>query len=127
VVLLCAWPVLWVLWAFVSRGGLGYRVAGIALVRAVGRRATRLQCLWRAFLVWAPVAGLFVLSSWLDGLYWSVWQDPAARNSWRWLEGLAVACWWAAWLLLAGYVVLALRSPSRSLHDRLAGVYLVPR
>ena len=30
-------------------------------------------------------------------------------------------------ILLALYGVLALRDPSRSLHDRLAGTYLVPR
>jgi hypothetical protein len=30
-------------------------------------------------------------------------------------------------LLLAAYVALALWRPARTLHDRLSGVYLVPR
>ena len=38
------WPVLWVVWAFLARGGISYRLAGIALVRGDGRSASRLQC-----------------------------------------------------------------------------------
>jgi hypothetical protein len=124
---LLLWPSAWVLWAFVARGGIAYRLAGIRLVRADGRPAWRLQCLWRAFLVWAPVAGLFVLSWWLDERYWSAWPDPARRQALWWLDAVSAACWWAAWLTLASYAALALRNPSRSLHDRLAGTYLVPR
>jgi len=40
---------------------------------------------------------------------------------------LAWASWWAALALLAIYAVLALWLPSRGVHDRLAGTYLVPR
>jgi hypothetical protein len=121
------WPLAWVLWAFVTRGGLSYRLAGIALVRGDGRPASRLQCLARAFLVWAPVTALLVLSACLDEAYWSVWRVPALRASHVWLELLSKVCWWAAWAVLAGCVALALRHPARSWHDRLAGTYLVPR
>jgi hypothetical protein len=40
---------------------------------------------------------------------------------------LSWLCWGAALALLLLYVALALRSPARGLHDRLAGTYLVPR
>ena len=40
---------------------------------------------------------------------------------------LASAVWYAGLLLLTGYVLLALWRPARTLHDRLSGVYLVPR
>jgi uncharacterized RDD family membrane protein YckC len=122
-VLLLIWPVVWVAWAFQWRGGLTYRLTGIALVRADGRPAARWQCAWRQLLVWAPVIGLFVLSTWAETSYWSRWSEPGAA----WLPWFSWAVWWLAMALLAGFVGLALWRPARSLHDRLAGVYLVPR
>jgi hypothetical protein len=121
---LVAWPALWVIWAFLARGGFSYRLAGLALVRSDGRPASRLQCAWRALLVWTPVMVLLVLSLWLESRYWSAWElgDPP-----RWMLPLASASWYAALLLLAGYVLLALWRPARTLHDHLAGTYLVPR
>jgi uncharacterized RDD family membrane protein YckC len=121
---LIAWPALWVIWAFLARGGISYRLAGIALVRGDGRPASRLQCGWRALLVWTPLTALLVLSLWLEEHYWSLWQPDASPT---WLLSLASAVWYAALLLLAGYVLLALWRPARTLHDRLSGVYLVPR
>jgi hypothetical protein len=120
---LVTWPALWVVWAYLARGGISYRLAGIALVRGNGRPATRLQCAWRVFLVWAPLTGLLVLSFWLEERYWSLWRPDSSP---RWLLSLASAVWSAALLLLAGYVLLALWRPARTLHDRLSGVYLVP-
>ena len=55
-------PACWVLWAFASRGGLSLPLAGIALVRNDGRRASRLACGWRAFLVWVAPTLLLVSS-----------------------------------------------------------------
>jgi hypothetical protein len=121
---LVTWPALWVVWAFLARGGISYRLTGIALVRGNGQPASRLQCAWRAFLVWAPLTGLLVLSFWLEQRYWTLWH---ADSSPRWLFSLAAAVWYAALLLLVVYVLLALWWPSRTLHDRLSGVYLVPR
>jgi hypothetical protein len=74
--------------------------------------------------VWAPVTGLLALSLWLDSRYWQLWElgDAAPR-----LPELASASWYAAVLLLAVYVALALWRPARTLHDRLSGTYLVPR
>ena len=108
------WPVCWVLWSFGWRGGLTHRFLGLSLVLASGNRAVRLQCAWRTLIVWLPVCILEFVSVWLEA-YYPEW----ARWSW--------ACWGAAVLILLGFAALALRWPSRGLHDRLAGTYLVPR
>jgi hypothetical protein len=103
---LAVWPVVWVVWAFCWRGGLSLPLLGLSLVRADGRPAGRLQCAWRAVLVWAP------LTVFVTGLVW--------------LPTLYSLFWWAGAALLALYVVVALWSPGRAPHDRLAGTYLVP-
>jgi hypothetical protein len=122
--MLAVWPVAWIVWAFLARGGLSYRLAGIALVRRDGRLASRWRCAWRAILVWAPVTGLLGLSLFLESHYWSMWQ---AGEPPRWLLPLSSAIWYTAVLLLAAYVALAFWRPSRAPHDRLSGIYLVPR
>jgi hypothetical protein len=113
-IILCIYPVLWAVWAFAFRGGLSLRLAGLALVRAGGADAWRLQCAWRALVVWAPVALLLWLAVWADVCH------PALAWLCALPQGLTL-------LLLAGYVALALRFPGRGPHDRLAGTYLVPR
>jgi hypothetical protein len=123
-VALVAWPALWVLWAFAARGGFSFKMVGIALVQADGRQASRWQCAWRALLVWTPVTILLLVSVWLDDWYWSAWQPGI---SYGWKLALSSVAWWAAVLLLLAYVALAVWFPTRSLHDRLAGTYLVPR
>ena len=60
------------------------------------------------------VAGLLVLSVWVQ------LRVPERAV-------LAFGLWCAAVGVLLGYLLLALWFPSRSLHDRLAGTYLVPR
>jgi hypothetical protein len=125
VLLFLAWPVVWIIWAFLWRGGLSFFFLGLALVRWDGRPAGRWQCAWRASVFWAPVAALVVLSLWLDALYWSEWSPDLSHV---WLAWLAWLAWWGGLaLLFPGYLILALRSPERALHDRLAGTYLVPR
>jgi hypothetical protein len=118
------WPAVWVVWAFLTRGGLSFRLAGLMLVRDDGSRAARWQCAWRALLVWGPVAGLLLFSLWLDAWHWSTWDASQPRH---WVAWLTVSAWWAGWALLPIYVFLALRQPGRALHDRLAGTYVVPR
>jgi hypothetical protein len=119
------WPLAWVIWAFLFRGGFSYRIVDIALVRGNGRPASRMQCAWRALLVWAPVTALLALSFWLNFSYWEAWQPN--RTRYLWMLWVSSAFWWSALLLLLGYIGLALLHPSRTLHDRLAGTYLVPR
>ncbi len=122
--IVAAWPTVWVLWTFITRGGLSLYIVGLALVRRDNRKAARWRCAWRALLVWLPVTGLFVVAMWLEFVYWSTWQEDEPH---RLLGALAQTAWWSAVGLLVVWVVLALRSPARGLHDRLAGTFLVPR
>jgi hypothetical protein len=121
-----AWPLLAILWAFCVRGGLSYTLAGIMIVRRDGRSASRFQCLWRAALFWAPIGLLLCLSVYHDFTYWEQW-NPAIRGSARWMAWLSRIEWYTGVGLLLLGPVAALRYPQRSLHDRLAGTYLVPR
>lgn len=107
-------PAVWVVWAVIFRGGLSYHFVGAALLRKNGRPALRVQCGWRALVTWLPIVVLLALSVVADA------RLPEA--SW-----LASLLWWLALALLPLYLVLGLRWPGRSLHDRLAGTYLVPR
>ena len=97
---------------------------GLALVRGNGRPALRVQCAWRALLVWAPVAGLTLASVWLDAAYWSAWPSDAAQP---WMLAASSAAWWAGLALLPVYAALAVWLPRRSMHDWLAGTHVVPR
>jgi eukaryotic-like serine/threonine-protein kinase len=123
-ILLLFWPVVWVVWAFVTRGGLTLPLMGLCLVRGNGRPALRVQCAWRALLVWAPVIGLALASIWLGAWYWSHWNDDGSN---RWMLWASSVAWWASLALLPLYMALAIGFPRRSLHDWLAGTYLVPR
>jgi hypothetical protein len=116
-------PVLWVLWAFLMLGGFSYQMTGIAIARSDGQRASRFRIAWRALLVWIPIGGLLLLSFRLDSWYWSLWDTSAAPG---WALWTSTVLFWSAWLLLLLYVLLALRYPTRSVHDYLAGTYLVP-
>ena len=125
-VFVLVFPVIWLVWAFLLRSGFTSRLAGIALRRSNGRKALRIQCVWRTVLVWLPVAALLCLSVWLDGVWLGHWHEndlAGSESAYR----LSWICWVLALALLPLYVGLALRLPQRSWHDRLAGTYLVPR
>jgi hypothetical protein len=123
-VLIVFWPVCWVLWALLFRGGLSYRWLGLTLVRCDGRRASRLQYGLRALVVWLPVTTLLALTHYLSFACFSNWLD---WQQYAWMLWLATLSWWLAILLLLIFALSALRSPNRALHDRLARIYLVPR
>jgi hypothetical protein len=124
---LLAWPLLWSLWAGLTRGGLGMRLAGMALRNRDGRPASRWRCALRSLAIWVPIALLLLASVLLD--LWRVahapsgWSDFAIRAT-AWL---AWATWWGALLALAGYVGVAMGWPNGGPHDRMAGTYPVPR
>jgi hypothetical protein len=117
-------PILWILWTFLTRGGLVLRFGGLSLVNSRGQPASRLRCAWRTLLVWLPITVLLFTAVQLEAWYWDVWQpgDPHV-----WAPWIFWASWWAALAMLLSYVVLALWFPVRGLHDGLAGTYVVPR
>jgi uncharacterized RDD family membrane protein YckC len=118
------WPLAWVLWAFLWRGGLSFRWLDLALIRSDGRRAARWQCALRALLVWGPVVVLWMVGLWLPVWYWRAWPTADATP---WMLALSSWLWWAGAALLAAYAALAVVFPRRSPVDWLAGTYLVPR
>ena len=93
-----AWPVCWVAWAGLA-GGLTYRVLGLSLVLANGRRAWRLQWVWRALVVW----GRWRWRCWGCRCGWT--RTNRSRR-WSW------ASWGSALMILFGVAVLALRLPA---------------
>ncbi len=122
-----AWPLLWALWAAATRGGVSPRLAGIVLMGADGRPAARWRCGVRELAVWLPVALLLLLSLYLD-----MWRVAAARSGWsadavRLNAWVSWHLWWGAMLLVGGGVFTAVCWPNRGPHDRLTGVYPVPR
>jgi hypothetical protein len=112
--LLALFPAVWTASAFWFRGGISYRLAGVALVRYHGLNATRPQCALRSFIVWLPVTGLLIAVVWIDLEYRdALWLCSA-------LQGLFI-------LLLLAYAVIALRWPRRGPHDWLVGTHVVPQ
>lgn len=94
--------------ALLFRGGLVLRACGVTFVRRDGRPAGRLRLLWRASVAWIPILAAFVLSTVLV-------EDGSMLLVLR--VGTCVCLLAIASLLL----------PERSLPDRLAGTWPVPR
>ncbi len=95
--------------ALAFRGGLVLRAAGLAIARRDGAQASRLHVLVRSLVAWAP----FLLTA----VAFMVLRHPLG------LLGTATV----VTVPLVGLVVLSLALPGRSLPDRLAGTWLVPR
>jgi uncharacterized RDD family membrane protein YckC len=113
-VFLSFFPAVWVAWAFLFRGGFTLPMMGLTLVRGDGQRAGRFRCAWRAFVVWAPLVLLLMLAFAIKAVNVQAMIIP-------------LVLWSLAMGFLAVCPALALWFPTRSLHDRLAGTYLVPR
>src|SRR5262249_51484807 len=127
-VLLLVGPAIWVAWAFVSRGGVGFLLFGVGVGGSywggLGARAVRVR---GAALLWRPVVALCGVGLALDQYYWSHWDDAGVRDTFAWMRTASWVAWGATCGLLAAYFVRALWNPGRSLHDRLARTWLVPR
>ena len=106
--------VIWLTWGVVLRGGVSYRLAGIALVRSSGRKASRFQVLWRAIVFWTPLILTIVGAFWFDA---NVLNRPWTCEILN----------WSTLLLVVAYAAAVVISPAGTWHDRLSGVYLVPR
>ena len=122
---LALWPLAWATWAFLTRGGFVPPLLGIAMVTRQGRRAPRWRCFLRELLIWLPIVLLLGCSLLIDLFrldYGNGWdEDYQAFVGWT-----AWGLWWAALLLLLVFAFRAVRGPRRALHDRLAGLVLVP-
>ena len=99
--------------ALVTGSGFTFRPFGAALVNRRGERVSRLRALWRAMVTWSlPCALLLLFADGDSGK--SVTATRLAAQSLG--VGLVVAA--AIWTAL---------HPSRSIQDRLAGTWVVPR
>ena len=85
---------------------------GLEIVTPDGRLASRVRVAVRAMLAWSPLIVLQLARQWLP--------DTVTTPSMPIASGVALL------VLLAGAVFAVLR-PSRSLQDRLAGTWIVPR
>ena len=99
--------------ALITGSGFTFRPFGAALVNARGERASRLRALWRAALTWAPMCVTLVVVKISP-------KPPAYRVSLLALETLVM-------VLVMTAAAWAIQHPSRSLQDRLAGTWIVPR
>ena len=102
-----------VLGALITGSGFTFRPFGAALVNRRGQRASRLRALWRVAVTWTPICvALIVVKMSPD--------PPAYRLDLLVLETALVA-------FAAGAAVWAVYHPSRSIQDRFAGTWTVPR
>ena len=102
--------------AYLTRGGVSFIEAGIAIVRADGCRASRLRCVWRALLSWAFMGVLGGITVFALAL------ATEAKRPW-----LGLGMFFFAVSLFVGYLALMIWKPARAPHDFVAGTYLVPR
>ena len=105
--------IIWPIFAYLFRGGLSMKIAGITLVKQNGRKAGRFRCVLREMLVWTPLVLVLSLDLWVQAFHPSYVQTRTVI----WLSGM---------VLLILYVVIALRYPDRPIQDRIVGTHLVP-
>jgi hypothetical protein len=99
--------------ALVTRSGFTLRGVGAALVTSRGEDAGRLRALWRVAVAWLPIAaGLLILRA-----------APKVQD----LTIGTAALQTLPLVLFAAGAAWAIKHPSRSLQDRLAGTWIVPR
>ncbi|TWT76268.1 Serine/threonine-protein kinase PknH [Planctomycetes bacterium CA13] len=117
---MCYGGLLWVimpslLFALLFRGGFLIHTLGIAFVTSKGVRASRLRTLWRACIAWLPA---FLFPIVVIGL------KPVADST---LPGGDTSLVLMILAVIAFVVIWFGLRPPRSLQDRLAGTFMVPR
>lgn len=111
--IMAAIPALWTAWAFLTRGGLSYPLAGLALVGSDGRMARRSTCALRAVLAWMVPVGLLLSSEWIQD------HDPESIV-------LGWTLWLAGVLAFGLSAAIGLAFPGRGPHDVLSETTVVP-
>jgi eukaryotic-like serine/threonine-protein kinase len=104
---------IFVLFAFVFRGGLSYNLTGIALVQKDGQLATRWMCALRELVIMIPLVLLLTVNILMQVYY------PESLS-------LRLTLTIVIGLLLMGYLVVGIRYSTRGPQDRLVGTYMVP-
>jgi hypothetical protein len=99
--------------ALFTGSGFTFRPFGVALVNRRGQRASRLRALWRAAVTWTPMCVTAVVIKLSP-------DPPTYRLDLLTLETALIA-------LVGAAAVWAVYHPSRSIQDRLAGTWIVPR
>jgi serine/threonine protein kinase len=102
-----------VLGALITGSGFTFRPFRGALVNARGERASRLRALWRAAVTWTPICVMLLV----------VKMSPQPPNYSIGLLTLQTTLVVAA----AAAAAWAIHRPSRSIQDRIAGTWIVPR
>jgi hypothetical protein len=97
------------LMALIMRRGLLLAIFGAVVVNSLGEQASRRRAFWRALIAWSP----FLL-----GLVLAILLTP--------VTGIGTAAIIVLALIVA-LNILSLLRPDRSLQDRLAGTWLVPK
>jgi hypothetical protein len=99
--------------ALVTGTGFTFRPTGTALVNRRGQPISRIRALWRTAVAWSPVVAL-------------VFAFKLGPDIFK--AGIAVLALHAALngILIAG-AIYAWLHPSRGIHDRIAGSWIVPR
>jgi eukaryotic-like serine/threonine-protein kinase len=104
-----------ILSAWLFRGGLLLRLFDLVVVTPDGVPVSRLRAVGRAFAAWGPVIVIFWCTPMVASMVGLLGSGPAA--------GVAIS----AALLFVGGAIFAVVDPPRSLQDRIAGTYLIPR
>jgi len=105
--------VLAIVGAIVTGAGFTLRTIGAALVNGRGETVSRLRAVWRAIITWLPAFAALAL----------VRFGPKVEE----VTAATALVQTLPLVLLAAGAVLAIRHPSRSVQDRLAGTWIVPR
>jgi serine/threonine protein kinase len=120
-----------VLFGFALRGGAMLSLLGIAVVTGRGRAASRWRVLVRSLITWCPFLVPWMLA--VSGA-WAPVTGPTEPSTYSIARGLGVSfriahdqmhfIHIAVFVLGATYAIIR---PERSIQDRLAGTYLVPK
>ena len=125
--------------AFVFRGGPWMRLFGIHVQTVDGRPASRLRCLFRALIVYAPGLLTLALTMTIVAETWAQLDGGSAREIGRAIgssirssgvsmfDANAVIILWLPGALFILGAILALVHPERGAADYIARTHLVPR
>ena len=114
ILLVTVFPITWVAWDFLTRGGFALRLSGLGLILEDGRPAPRWRCAWRTAVTWTPMVVALIATVWIG------FHSPKTL----WMHKVPIN---PALAFLPIYAALALAFPSRGPHDRLSGLRVVPR